>query len=178
MAADGLSAIRIIDLLCELGARLRAKGIDAHLYIVRGSAMALAYDRERLTRDIDAVYAPKAEVYKEAELMATEHPDIDSGWLNDAAKAYINPGDTEAKILTSVPGMTVSIASPRRLLAMKVLAARIDRDTDDILNLVNIIGIKTISGVLDLAEEEYGDRLLPKSCFLMEELLSVHLPMH
>ena len=40
--------------------------------------------------------------------------------------------DRHAKVILDLPGITVSVPSPHYLLALKVQAARIDRDKDDI----------------------------------------------
>ena len=47
---------QMIELLTELGRRLQMRGQAGEIYTDGGSAMVLAYDRERLTRDIDAVW--------------------------------------------------------------------------------------------------------------------------
>lgn len=47
----------ILALLSELGARLHRRGHALEIYVVGGTAMVLAYDRDRLTRDIDAVWS-------------------------------------------------------------------------------------------------------------------------
>ncbi|WP_369373213.1 DUF6036 family nucleotidyltransferase [Promicromonospora sp. Populi] len=174
----GFNADQIRQLLTELGERLGSNGFVGELYIVGGSAMALAYDRDRLTRDIDAVYAPKSEVFAEAQRMAAERDELDDGWLNDAMKGFLtaNP-DNEARVVLTTPGLTVLVASARRLLAMKILAARAERDSDDILTLCRHAGVKSIEEVLAIAESEYGNRLEPKSKFLAIELLQDHLPM-
>ena len=46
----------IVDLLNDLGRRLDDRGLRLDIYVVGGTAMVLAYDRTRLTRDIDAVW--------------------------------------------------------------------------------------------------------------------------
>ena len=40
----------ILELLRQLGQRLSDRGIHAELYVVGGTAMVLAYNRNRLTR--------------------------------------------------------------------------------------------------------------------------------
>ena len=45
-----------------LGAELARQGLGGELFVVGGAAIALAYDRARLTRDVDAVFEPKARV--------------------------------------------------------------------------------------------------------------------
>ena len=49
-----LSAADMRDALGEVAERLRQAGVQGRLYVTGGAAMALAYDAERLTRDIDA----------------------------------------------------------------------------------------------------------------------------
>lgn len=51
--ADGVRA-----LFQELSDRLAAAGVSAQLFVVGGAAMALAYDRDRLTRYVDALFVP------------------------------------------------------------------------------------------------------------------------
>lgn len=41
------------------------------MYVVGGAAIALAFDERRATRDIDAVFEPKASIYDEARRCRT-----------------------------------------------------------------------------------------------------------
>ena len=75
----------IIDALRELGSELGSRGITADLYVVGGAAIALAYDDRRSTRDIDAVFVPKSEVYDAAERVR-DRLNLPEGWLNDAGR--------------------------------------------------------------------------------------------
>jgi len=169
---------RITDALIELGRRLHDQGHRGDLYIFGGRAMALAFDRTRVTRDIDAVFAPKMVIYDVARAMAEEYEDLDEGWLNDAVKGFLSQSeDDDATVLMEEIGIRVLVASPRRLLAMKVFAARADRDRDDILSLCSHLGISSIQEVLDLTSGLYGDLLTPKSRFIAIELLQDILPM-
>lgn len=62
---------------------------------------------------------------------------------------------------------------------MKVLAARADRDADDILTLCEQLKISSIEEVLATAERAYGSAsgiLQPRSRFLVEALLDAKLP--
>ena len=54
-----LGAGEITRLLSLLAAELAGDGHTAELFMVGGAAMALAYDRERVTRDLDVVFEPK-----------------------------------------------------------------------------------------------------------------------
>ena len=77
---------RIRFLLIELGSRLAARGLEARIFLVGGAAMALAYSRTRITRDLDAVFEPKREICDEVARMADEFG-LPDGWLNDGVKA-------------------------------------------------------------------------------------------
>jgi hypothetical protein len=174
---EGLTRATILEKLQELGSRLHENGERAELYIVGGAAMALAFSRDRVTRDIDAVFIPKSRVYEVAAAMANDDENLGPDWLNDAVKGFLPAvEDTEAQVILEHPGIRVLVASPRRLLAMKVFAARVDRDRDDILTLCKETGVTTIEEVLTLTHDLYGDLLTPKSKFLAIELLQDVLP--
>ena len=67
-------------------------------------------------------------------------------------------------------GIRVDVASPRYLLAMKLLSARAS-DVDDIRLLYELCGFTTAREGLDLVEAAYPGRQIPaKVQFLVEEL--------
>lgn len=80
----------ILRLLTLLGRRLDDRELQGEMYIVGGAAMALAFDKRRSTRDIDAVFEPKVAIYEEAAEMARELG-LPPGWLNDAVKGSLAP---------------------------------------------------------------------------------------
>lgn len=74
-------------------------------------------------------------------------------------------------MVLDLPGVTVSVPSPHYLLALKVQAAPIDRDQDDIRFLAREAGAKTADDVLRIAEQVIGSaRLLPKAQFIVQEM--------
>ena len=133
-----------------------------------GAAIALAYDERRSTRDIDAVFEPKATVY-EAAAEVGERLALPVGWLSDAVKGFLT-GDLEGAPVLEVPGLRCLAASPRMLLAMKVLAHRVGEDEDDVRLLAEKLGIVAAQDVLAVAEDVFGDRLDPAARFFVEEL--------
>lgn len=171
----------ILDLLRELGNRLAKKGVRADFYIVGGAAMLLAYGRAQMTRDIDAIFEPKAVVYDEAVAMAHEKAWLADDWLNDGVKGFVNgpdPDPANAQVVLTTGNLSVQVASPMRLLAMKVAAARVERDRDDLVALAEIVGARSVDEVLDIAHAEYGDRLEARSRFMVMEALDGILPQH
>ena len=74
--------------------------------------MALAYDAERVTRDIDAVFAPHGIVHEEAAEVARELG-LPHWWLNEQASAYVsNVPDGEKRSVFNHPGLRVAVTSP------------------------------------------------------------------
>ncbi len=159
----------IVELLTELGRRLAARGIEGEMYVVGGAAIALAFDGRRSTQDIDAVFEPKTEIYQVAGEIAEERG-LPDGWLNDAVKGFLAGADPEAPLVLEVAGLRVSTASPRILLAMKVLSHRIGEDEDDVRLLAGELGLDTAGEVLAVAESVYGDRLDVAARFFVEQL--------
>ena len=161
----------IIAALTALGARLNERGIEGELYVVGGAAIAIAFDTRRATRDVDAMFEPKREVYQAADEVG-EALGLPPGWLNDGVKGFLAGSDDEAATALEVPGLRVLVASPRILLAMKVLAHRIGEDDDDVRLLARELDLADADGVLAVAEAVYGDRLDAAAHFFVEELFA------
>jgi hypothetical protein len=159
----------IVALLTALGATLRDRGVHGEMYVVGGAAIALAYDARRSTRDIDAVFEPKLAIYEAAAEVA-ERFGLPAGWLNDAVKGFLAGDDPEAAPVLEVSGLRCLAASPRMLLALKVLAHRVGEDEGDVMFLAAALGLRTAAEVLAVAEDVFGDRLEPAARFFVEEL--------
>lgn len=152
---------RVSVLLAELGERLAGRGIEGEIYVVGGAAMMLAYDRTRITRDIDAVGVPQEEIDAEVQAMAADNRDLDPDWLNARVFPLLPRGiDGERLQVLGGPGLTVNVASPRWLLAMKARAARGRRDFDDIWVLCQVIGIRTTDEVWAICDDVWGEGML------------------
>lgn len=166
-----LSRERITDLLTELGVELARRGLRADLFLVGGAAMALAYNTRRITADVDAVFEPKDTVYEAARRVAQRHGDLPPDWLNDGVKGFLPGPDPAAKVLLDAPGVRVHVASARYPLALKVHAARVDRDPDDIRVLARQAGARTAEEVLAIAAEVMGPgRLTARAQFMVQEM--------
>ncbi len=123
----------ILGALAALGADLAEHGLVADLYVVGGAAIALAYDERRATRDIDAVFAPKNEVYAAAARVAAAL-ELPEGWLNDAVKGFLQGPDNFPTKIFDMPGLRCEVASAETVLVLKCLAHRLGED--DIVVLV------------------------------------------
>lgn len=80
--------------------------------------------------------------------------------------------EPDQRAVLPAPGINVSVPSPEYLLALKVAAARVERDADDIRTLARMCGARSADEVLAIAERVLGGRqpLLPKTHFLVQEM--------
>ena len=91
--------------------------------------------------------------------------------MNDAVKDFLPGDDPDVGVFLDVPGLRVSVPSAEYLLALKVYAARPDRDDDDIEFLANHLGLSGAEEVLDVAVKYFGSgRLPPKVQFFIQQL--------
>jgi hypothetical protein len=151
-----LSVDDVQRLLGELGRRLDAAGHHATLYLVGGAAVALSVDVRRVTRDIDALFDDDL-VRRVAAEMA-QQLDLAPDWLNSAARPF-TPGTSDPGATTfEVPGLSVAVASPRHLLAMKLAAFR-PQDVRDAVAVARILRLRSATEIAAVAIEVYGDYL-------------------
>lgn len=154
----------------ELAAVLESRGIEGRMFVVGGAALALAFNARQTARDVDDVFEPKSEVHSAAQVVA-ERLGLPDDWLSDAVKGFVPGTDPDALPIFDRPGLTVSAASARFLLAMKLRAARVELDADDIRFLANLLGLTTPAEVLAIATQRYDARDLPaRAKFLVETL--------
>lgn len=171
MSGAGFDRAAIVRALEAVGRRLDAEGLVGDVYVLGGSALALAYDRARVTRDVDAVFEPKQVVYEAARRVAEEQG-LPPGWLNDGVKGFLPGPDPYQGTAFEVPGLRVQTASAEMLLALKVLAHRVGEDDDDLRLLAERLDLATPAAVLDLAESILGPRRLTASArFFVEAVL-------
>ena len=165
------SKAKILAALQALGDELSRQGVRGQIFIVGGAAMALAFSTRRVTKDIDAVFEPKSAIYAAAEKVAEEHG-LPADWLNDAAKSFMPGKDANARPLPEINGIEVTTASPRYLLAMKLMAMRFGEDDEDIEILLAQCDMHSAQEALDLLADMYPAQEPPaKTRFFLEELV-------
>jgi len=132
--------LRALERLSEI---LQARGVKADLYVVGGAAMTLAFKARPSTRDVDAVFKRRNEVFKAAAQVAREQG-LPDEWLNDASKRFIGRPDRHPLPILDLPGLRLMAGSPEYLLAMKILADRHDRDRQDLRSLIRILKLNSV----------------------------------
>lgn len=176
MSERYFSRARILSALEALGDELTREGVRGQIFIVGGAAMALAYSTRRVTKDIDAVFEPKSAIYTAAAKVA-EDLGLPEGWLNDAVKGFMPGADEQPRPVHDIRGLEVTTASPRYLLAMKLMAMRFGEDDEDIEILLQECGMRSAQEALDLIEHVYpSQEPPPKTRFFLEQLFGSAAP--
>jgi len=152
---SNFTAPEIRRLLNLLESELAARGTPAIMYVVGGAAIALSFDTDRSTKDIDATLVPEDAVLEAARAVAeAEH--LPPDWINSDAAAWIPAIPTDALHTPDRAGLQVVVASPEALLAMKLVASR-NRDIPDIKLLAETIGTKDPVALANLVRDQYGE---------------------
>jgi hypothetical protein len=108
----------------------------------------------------------------ERRAAVAEQRGLPAGWLNDAVKGFLAGDDPAATPILDLPGLRCLTASPKTLLALKVLAHRVGEDEADLRLLAAELGLERADQVLAIAERTYGDRLDPVARFFVEQVFS------
>lgn len=166
-----LSVQDLDEALAELGRRAHAQGKVVEIAIYGGSALMLASNFRVATQDVDAVaQADQDLVNRLAHDIATERG-WPQEWLNDGVRTYLSPNveglaQHHALFRTypseDAPGLRVFVPTPEYLLAMKLMAMRLDpaagkTDLEDILNLMDVIDLTDKDRLKEFAAAFYPE---------------------
>jgi hypothetical protein len=161
----------IITAFQRLNEELGKDESKAEICIVGGAVMCLVFNAREQTKDVDAIFQPKAKVYELAVRVA-EDLGLPDDWLNDSAKGYVNSKLEQVEVL-NLSHLKIFAPSARYMLAMKCLAARIGtNDESDIEFLIKYLKLKKAQDVLDIVGAYYDAKLIqPKTQFMIEEIM-------
>jgi hypothetical protein len=168
----------IVGALRRLAERLERRGVVGEINRLGGTAMILGFQARQSTKDVDAIFAPAGVIREEARAVA-EELDLPVDWLNDAAKGFVSPNAYFQRLRDiDFPYLRVQVPTAEYLLAMKVMAARVEiggesTDKGDIRFLIRRLELTTPEQVFDLVGRYYDpSRVLPRSMYLVEEIFS------
>jgi hypothetical protein len=167
-----LTADTLNDALSELGLLARSEGKVIEVAIYGGSALLLASNFRVVTRDVDAVADDEGQrdIERMAAVVAIRRG-WSADWLNDQVFPFLSEAvaglDQHHALLRSYPceqepGLRIFVPTPEYLLAMKLTAMRIggahgDKDRDDIVNLMDIVGLTSKEDALAFVAEFYPE---------------------
>ncbi len=152
------------------------KALDMHgeILITGGASMCLVFSARSATKDIDAIYEPKSVINDIAAKIAFEK-DLPKSWLNDSVKCFINSKAYEKKMLLKIySNLKIYSVIPEYLLAMKLMASRMESETDkkDIIFLMKYLGIDTVDKANKMIDSTFkSEFILPKTRYVIEECL-------
>ena len=155
----------------ELGTLARAEGKVIDLAVYGGSALMLASNFRETTRDVDGVVDADRSLIDRLSATIAVNRDWPPDWLNDGVRTYLSPnvdGVSEHHQLfrsypsEQQPGLRVFVPTPEYILAMKLMAMRLDEtagksDLDDIINLLDVVGIATPEAAISFAAGFYPE---------------------
>ena len=123
--------------------------------------MMLAYDRKRITRDIDAVFYPNKKVQPLIEQVAREQG-LPDNWINDDVRQFLASQESKRTLPIELPGLEVTIPTAGYLLAMKALACRralpgYKGDEADLRFLIRKLEISTFEEIQEWIDKFYPD---------------------
>lgn len=106
----------------KLDDELKYTGTRVQLYVFGGAAVALGYNDERVTTDVDAIITTdERSVLMRAIGKVGREEDIGQGWLNDAGTASVpKRPDLGQQTVFAGHNLSVKIAGRRHLTAMKL----------------------------------------------------------
>lgn len=154
-----------------LGELARRDGLVIDLAVYGDSALMLASNFRVATQDVDAVVdGDQRPITRLAEAIAQQRGWAQD-WLNDGVRTYLSPQVEGLEAHHALfraypsdpePGLRVFVPSPEYLLAMKLMAMRLDpaagkSDLADILNLLDVVGLATPEEVVGFVAAFYPE---------------------
>jgi hypothetical protein len=159
------------DAFMEIGLRAREEGKVIDLAVYGGSALMLASNFRISTRDVDAVAVEEQDYVERLAAEIGAQRGWPGDWLNDGVRTYLSPkvhGLTEHHELfraypsEQAPGLRIFLPSAEYVLAMKLMAMRIDAgspklDIADIVNLLEVVGLRSEDATIEFAAGFYPE---------------------
>jgi hypothetical protein len=149
-----LTRERILALFRILDEKMITAGVEGTVFVVGGAAIALAFDGERVTSDIDGRYENSK--LDELILQVAREEDMPPDWLNHSVNTiliYFRKDDAPMSVFRGRM-LTIDVASPEYVLAMK-LASRRDKDVDDVLMLIKRLELSGKEEILHAVERYF-----------------------
>jgi hypothetical protein len=161
----------IIKYLMFLNDELQKKDVKGEICMVGGAVMCLCYGSRISTMDIAAIFEPKMVIYECAKHVADKN-NLPVDWLNDGVKGFLSE-NSEFRKYQEMPNLSIYVASPEYLFAMKCLSARLENanEIDDIKFLVNFLNITSIEKAIGIITQFYPiKRFMPKIQYALIEI--------
>jgi hypothetical protein len=146
--------------------------LRGEILLTGGAAMCLVHEARDMTKDIDALYEPKATINEIASLIA-DREGLPATWLNDSVKGFVGTNAPIESFL-SFRGLEVQTVSTEYLLAMKMMSSRYgETDMGDIIFLMKKLDLATTERAYEVLLTFFApSQILPKTQYAIEEALA------
>ena len=159
------------DAFMELGTEARREGKVIDLAVYGGSALMLASNFRVTTQDVDGVVEGDPSTIERLARQVAQKRGWPHDWLNDGVRTYLSPNVNGLKEHHALfraypseqePGLRVFVPTPEYMLAMKLMAFRIDpvagkSDIVDIINLIEVVGLGSADEAVEFAAAFYPE---------------------
>lgn len=150
----------IEQLLILLNRELVKRNQYTTMFICGGTVMALKFNDERRTRDVDGIFENPDIIYELAQKIAREQG-LDERWMNDSVRDILDVRFIDPNFRIDMSNLMIYYAKPEYMLALKCLACNRGRlkDFDDVKTIVNHLEIKTVDELINVVSN-YLDPML------------------
>ncbi|MBV9221879.1 MAG: hypothetical protein JO366_00580 [Methylobacteriaceae bacterium] len=157
----------LADAFAELGRIAAAAGKVIDIAVYGGFALMLVSNFRVSSEDAVAI-ADQAFINGAAQTIGRSRG-WPADWLNDGVRTYLSPkieGTVAHELFATypderTPGLRVYVPTAEYLLAMKLMAMRVEavggKDLQDIVNLMQIVGVRNRRQIVDFAAEFYPE---------------------
>lgn len=154
--------------LAEELRRLRTRG---EIVIAGGAVMALHFDVDRVTRDVDGLIVEGHGPVMEAAALVAQKLSLPRGWLNEGVSVYLSTADDPQRSMSfDHPNLIVYAASTEHMLALKARAARA-QDLDDLTLLARELGLTAPEEITAVVDRFFpNDPLSPRAQAVLTDL--------
>ena len=152
---------QILKLLHELGDELAVEESYATINVCGGAAMAIAYNNLKSSDDIDGVLTDlgSRDKFNECVKLIAKRHDLPDNWLNEDVKIFVNSMKEFCfNDFGKFGALSVRIVSEEQLLAMKLFAARENKDLDDAVNLAKSLNITAKEELNNILYKYFSER--------------------
>lgn len=160
----------------EINGEMASREISGEIIICGGAVMSMVYEARTSTKDIDGLFVPTGPINEIVRAIALRDG-LETDWLNDAAKGFIDTARMSFETVHEYSNLTVRMPSPEAMLAMKLTSARmVGKDREDALFFMRLLKIKSEEELLDIIERNAApQRLTPMAHFFTLELFKQYL---
>ncbi len=170
-APAGLDRHLVVRAFQAMGDHLQAAGCRGEILLAGGAAMALAYDADRVTRDVDGLIIEGHGPVMAAAQAAASELGLIRGWLNEGVSVYLSSEpDPGRSPVFDHPNLAVYCVSAEHLFALKARAARA-QDLSDLERLAGVLGVITDKQALSIVERFFPeDPISARALAIIEDL--------